>query len=77
LEDYVELLVATGAAIRTGASLPDPSVPLLEGIGIRSEHWVEAVRSYRDRFFAMVGHRVDGDRAKGSAWPRKIFRSAA
>jgi REP-associated tyrosine transposase len=89
LEEYVELLAATGAAVRAeapGATMSNESVRLLERFGIESRHWVETVRNYRRHFFSMVGHvhriaiycaRVDRDRAKGSAWARKVFRPAA
>ena len=88
-EDYVELLAATGVAVRAEAperTIPEESRRLLERIGIESEHWLETVKNYRRHFFSMVGHvhrieiycaRVDRDKAKGSAWARKLFRAAA
>jgi hypothetical protein len=89
LEEYVELLAATGAAVQAenrGMTMSEESVRLLERFGIESEQWVETVKNYRRHFFSMVGHvhriaiycaRVDRDRAKGSAWARKVFRPAA
>jgi hypothetical protein len=89
LEEYVELLAATGVAVRTenpGMTMSEKSVRVLERFGIESEHWVETVRNYRRHFFSMVGHvhrialycaRVDRDKAKGSTWARKVFRPAA
>jgi hypothetical protein len=88
-EEYVELLASTGAAVRAenpGMTMSVQTVRLLERFGIESEHWVETVKNYRRHFFSMVGHvhriaiycaRVDRDKAKGSAWAKKVFRSAA
>jgi hypothetical protein len=89
-DSYVELLMATGATLysREPAS-PGLSVPVartLERLGIRSERWLEAVRSYPKRFFAMIGcvHRIevycartDRDQAKGSRWAAQVFRNCA
>jgi len=87
--EYVELLAATGAAVRVGAAdmtIADESRRVLARVGIDSEHWLETVTNYRRHFFSMVGHvqrialycaRVDRDKAKGSAWARKVFRPAA
>jgi hypothetical protein len=86
---YVELLAATGAALGgTGPApaLPERSVRTLERLGIRSELWLEALRGYRSRFFAMVGcvhqiavccARTDRHQAKGSAWASRVFRDCA
>lgn len=88
-EEYVELLAATGAAVRAetpGVAMSEESVRLLERFGIHSAHWVETVKNYRRHFFSMVGHvhrialhcaRVDRDKAKGTAWARRVFRPAA
>jgi len=88
-EEYLELLAATGAAVRAedpGMTMSSQSVHLLERFGIESEHWVETVKNYRRHFFSMVGHvhrialycaRVDREKAKGSAWAKKVFRPAA
>ncbi|MFN8626081.1 MAG: transposase [Candidatus Binatia bacterium] len=87
--EYVELLTATGAAVRAGPSaapLEEASQRLLDRVGIDHAHWVETVRDYRRHFFTMVGHvqriaihcaRTDRDRAKGSVWARRVFRRAA
>jgi putative transposase len=88
-EEYVELLAATGVAVRAeapGVTMSDEITRLLERFGIRSEHWVETVKNYRRHFFSMVGHvhriaihcaRVDRDKAKGSTWAKRVFRPAA
>ena len=90
LEQYVQLLESTGAALH--AEPPrrtiqgTPSAGLLELLGIRSDHWVETVQNYHRHFFSMVGEahrialhcaRVDRERAKGSRWAKKAFRPAA
>jgi hypothetical protein len=89
LDSYVDLLAATGIAVRgnTDNSRLGPSqLRVLEQVGIRSGHWVETVREYHRRFFTMVGTvqriaiycaRVDRVRAKGTGWAKKAFRSAA
>jgi REP element-mobilizing transposase RayT len=89
LDAYVELLAATGAAMRTTAdamALPDGCVRTLERLGIRSAHWLEALRGYRGRFFSMVGcvhtiavycARTDRRQAKGTAWAGRVFRNCA
>jgi len=85
---YVELLRAAGALLRREptARLPDPSRRVLEGLGIASEHWLECLRFYGRRFFAMVGAvhaidvycaRTDRDHAKGRTWAARVFRTAA
>jgi hypothetical protein len=85
---YVELLTATGALLRCEptARLPDPSRRVLEGLGIASEHWLECIRHYGRRFFALVGGvhaidvycaRTDRDHAKGRRWAARAFRIAA
>jgi hypothetical protein len=86
---YVDLLSATGAALRSagpGPGLPERSVRTLERLGIRSELWLEALRGYRRRFFTMVGcvhqiavccARTDRLQAKGSTWARRVFRGCA
>ena len=58
LPAYVELLTATGAALQRPdptARLPDASRRLLERLGIQSQQWLECLRHYPRRFFAMVG----------------------
>jgi hypothetical protein len=89
LGDYVELLEATGAAVRgprTDPVLPDGSVRTLQRVGINSENWLQAVRDYQRRFFSMVGSvhaidvycaRTDRRQAKGSAWAGRVFRDCA
>ena len=89
LDAYVDLLAATGVAVRSNRSdsrLGPAQVRVLEHVGIRSEHWVETVREYHRRFFTMVGTvqrmafycaRIDRERAKGTGWAKKVFRSAA
>jgi len=89
LPAYIELLTATGAALRSvepTARLPDASRRVLERLGIHSQHWLECIRHYHRRFFAMVGAvhsidvycaRTDRDHAKGRAWAARAFRSAA
>ena len=89
LDSYVELLKATGAAVYSApsaAALPVGAVRTLERVAIRADHWVEAVRTYRKRFFSMIGcvHRIelhcartDRDRAKGSRWAARVFRNCA
>jgi putative transposase len=86
---YVELLVASGVALRSagpGPALPERSVRTLERLGIRSDLWIEALRDYRRRFFTMVGcvhqiavccARTDRLQAKGSAWASRVFRNCA
>ena len=86
---YVDLLAATGAVVRAAGAagaLSAPSVRTLERLGIRSERWLESVRGYPRRFFAMVGcvHRIaiccartDRQRAKGSGWAARAFRNCA
>ena len=89
LPAYVELLTATGAALQRPeptARLPDASCRLLERLGIQSQQWLECLRHYPRRFFAMVGAvhsidvycaRTDRDHAKGRAWAARAFHSAA
>jgi hypothetical protein len=89
LEAYVELLTATGAALRSacsGQALPERSARTLERLGIRSEFWLEALRSYRRRFFTVIGSvhqiavccaRTDRLHAKGSGWASRVFRNCA
>lgn len=89
LDSYLELLAATGAALygRQGQSgLPEPVQRTLQSVGIRNERWLEAVRTFPRRFFAMIGcvhkiriycARTDRDRAKGSRWAAQIFRNCA
>ncbi len=89
LGDYVELLEATGATVRgpgPDTVLPEGSVRTLWRVGIISEHWVQAVRDYRRRFFSMVGSvhaidvycaRTDRAQAKGSDWAGRVFRDCA
>ena len=81
--------VTDGAALqRPGPDprLPDASRRLLERLGIQSQQWLECLRHYPRRFFAMVGAvhsidvycaRTDRDHAKGRAWAARAFRSAA
>ena len=68
------------------ARLPDTSQRVLERLGIASEHWLECLREYPRRFFAMVGTvhaidvycaRTDRDHAKGRTWAARVFRPAA
>jgi len=89
LGDYVELLEATGAAVRgpePGPVLPEGSVRTLRRVGINSGYWLRAVRDYRRRFFSMVGSvhaidvycaRTDREQAKGSDWAARVFRDCA
>jgi len=89
-DSYVELLAATAAALYSR----EPAVPelpvhvgrTLEHTGICAERWLEAVRTYPKRFFAMIGcvHRIelycartDRDRAKGIRWAARVFRNCA
>ena len=88
-DSYVDLLKATGATVRSGspeAALPDSAVRTLERLEIRSEHWLETIRTYRQRFFSMIGcvHRIelhrartDRDQAKGTRWAARVFRNCA
>ncbi|MCK6555178.1 transposase, partial [Candidatus Binatia bacterium] len=88
-DSYVALLEATGNALRTGrpdSVLPEGSVRTLERVGIRSEHWIETIGTYRQRFFSMIGcvHRIelhcartDRDLAKGTRWAARVFRNCA
>jgi len=88
-ESYVDLLAATGVVLQAGEGtpgLPDRTRRTLERVGVNREHWIEAVRDYRQRFFSMVGcvHRIevycartDRDRAKGSRWAEQVFRNCA
>jgi len=89
LGDYVELLEATGAAVRGSeldTVLPEGSVRTLRRVGINSEYWLQAVRDYRRRFFSMVGSvhaidvycaRTDREQAKGCDWAGRVFRDCA
>jgi REP element-mobilizing transposase RayT len=89
LESYTDLLAATGAAVRSSSRdsrLGAAHERVLKQVGIRSVHWIEAVREYHRRFFAMVGTvqhmavycaRIDRERAKGTRWASKVFRPAA
>jgi hypothetical protein len=90
LDVYVELLVATGAAVRSTVpchpALPERAAATLERLGIRSELWLESLRGYQHRFFTMVGcvhaiavccARTDRRQAKGSAWAGEVFRNCA
>ena len=84
-EAYVDLLVDTASAVRAGGEsspVAERSRRTLEELGIRSEHWLETIRDYRRRFFAMVGtvHRItvccartDRCQAKGSVWANRAF----
>ena len=88
-DSYVDLLEATGAALRASrpdSVLPEGIVRTLERVGIRSEHWLETIRTYRQRFFSMIGcvHRIelhcartDRDQAKGTRWAARVFRNCA
>lgn len=88
-DSYVDLLKATGAAVRSDrpqAVLPESAARTLERIGVRSEHWLETIRTYRQRFFSMIGcvHRIelhcartDRDQAKGTRWAARVFRNCA
>ncbi len=89
LSDYVELLTATGVALRSR----DPEVPMPDGagrtlrrLGIAPTSWLGTIRFYRQRFFAMVGTvhaidvycaRTDRSRAKGRGWAARAFPAAA
>jgi hypothetical protein len=89
LDSYVDLLRATGAAVRSAnpeATLPASAMQTLERLGVRGEHWLETIRSYRKRFFSMIGcvHRIelhcartDRDQAKGTRWAARVFRNCA
>jgi len=85
---YIELLAATGAVLRgePTARLADTSRRRLAELGIAGEHWLECIRHYARRFFAMVGAvdsidvycaRTDRDHAKGRAWAAQAFPTAA
>jgi hypothetical protein len=86
-EAYADLLADTASAVRAGGKsgpVPERSRRTLEGLGIRSERWLETIRNYRRRFFAMVGtvHRIavccartDRCQAKGSVWADRAFRN--
>lgn len=76
-ESYVDLLEATGAAVRSGspeAVLPDSVARTLERLGIRSEHWLEAIRTYRKRFFTMIGcvRRIERHRERDTVLVAKV-----
>jgi REP element-mobilizing transposase RayT len=85
LDDYVELLTATAAALRTGSSASnlDPGARRsLDDAGIDSRNWLDAIRFYHRRFFTMVGcvHRIrlycartDRSHAKGTSWATRHF----
>ena len=85
LDDYVELLTATASGLRSGESAPnlDPGVRRsLDAVGIDSSNWLDAIRFYHRRFFAMVGcvHRIrlycartDRSHAKGVSWAMRHF----
>ncbi len=87
--DYVDLLTATGAALRSrdaGVSIPQAPGRTLERIGITPRVWLETIRFYHRRFFAMVGTvhaidiycgRTDRSRPKGRRWAARAFRAQA
>jgi len=89
LDDYIELLTAPGAVLRSGnpgASVPDAAGRILERLGTASQHWLKTIRCYHRRFFAMVGcvHVIDiycgrthRSRARGRRWAERAFRTAA
>lgn len=57
LEDYLELLDASGRMIRDGkaGSIPTELAPILERLGIQSELWPGVVTKYHDWFGHIVG----------------------
>lgn len=87
LSDYVDILTATGAALRSrdpGVSIPQAVGRTLERLGIASYAWLETIRFYHQRFFAMVGTvhaidiycgRTDRSRSKGRRWAARAFRA--
>ncbi len=87
--DYVDLLTATGVALRSndpGAALPDAAGRTMLRLGIAPRSWIETIRGYRQRFFAMVGTvhaidlycaRTDRSRAKGRSWAARAFSAAS
>jgi len=89
LDDYINLLTATGVALRSGvpgATMPDAAVRTLHQLGIARRHWVETILSYNRRFFVMVGGvhaidiycgRTDRSRPRGRCWAARAFRAAA
>lgn len=86
LEDYTELLTATGIALSSSEPLSEGARQALNRFGIAQHHWLETIRNYQRRFFAMVGstHAIDiycartnRAHAKGRAWAAHTFRPAA
>lgn len=87
-ESYMELLTATGAAVRDPQRerINPSAVLILKRLGISSAFWVQTVQEYHRRFFSMVGTvqrmafycaRTDRERAKGTNWAKQVFRPAA
>jgi hypothetical protein len=57
LDEYLELLDASGRIVRTGKSgaIPEHLAPILERLGIRSEMWADIVTRFDDMFGHVVG----------------------
>jgi hypothetical protein len=81
LEQYLELLDVTGRIVRTGkkGAIPAHLAPILERLGIATNHWSDLVTHYQEWFGPVVGtsQRVV-ERAKelGVRWLRGQKRCA-
>ncbi len=82
LDDYLQLLDASGRIVRSGqaGAIPDHLAPILDRLGIRRAMWIDLVT----RFDSMFGHVVGaaGQVAQravqaGRRWYRGITRCAA
>ncbi|MEO0442302.1 MAG: alpha-amylase family glycosyl hydrolase [Pseudomonadota bacterium] len=57
-DDYLALIDWTGRAIRDDKRgyIPDHIQPLLQQLGIKSDHWLDTVKYFESHFPLMMGH---------------------
>jgi len=57
LEEYLELLDASGRIVREGkrGAIPGELAPILERIGVQTEHWLEVITNFHTCFGNVVG----------------------
>ena len=57
LEEYLELLDASGRIVREGkrGAIPEDLAPILERIGVRTEHWLDVITNYHTCFGHVLG----------------------